>query len=1258
MNTPFYVNSIQQGVEKFRNYDEYPYTVPAYLFLNSLPLSTLREKYKTYNPSNLNNTVQNLDYIISTLKKFGAIHKVPYAWILKLGSIWHRYKTYIETDVDILDDCWTNFDQVTNFDPVTNNPERNYGLVINGANIDIVLEKDTVIGTETSTLINTGFYPKLINDFNVFYQGYQIYSGFTDTDIQNGFETGVTLNYVAEAIINEPEGFDNNNPMRDIRVIPWTVTVDNLIKTFTYPIPSQGSLLNQTFNECFIKEGNVDKLKIEVKGNRAMYDGSIRNFWASPHFGYFDLSKIKKPEYDEYIKFIYTDTETQQNFAFNNPQIGYNKISELFSAFDKDILDKFEQEFLKFSLPVYKYDVESLPENLSKTEKSFRNFHMLMREMMKVPKSQTTGSTGTEAVSKTQQMQTQQINSYIKQFLSFDYVFKYGNPSSFDKKLFYTFSNKEIVDGYTWEKYTETTPDALPTSGGTVNLLTSQTNYPEEWRTLRLYVGFSEIPELTYKNNGSFITDFFIDLNVGFNVLNIKNFAPIIKIYATQKLKQTQPQTSISPTPTPPVLPTTQFVGLIIQIFTLNDGDTITIYKINENKFAILRNIGQEIVFVGGQVPITDNPDNTPLVNEAITNVYGFTSQSPADPQYIAGITTPPTPQYPLVPSASNNWGQVSFINGMDEYLNTVDDFQGTVINNLMIRLRAKLPVITVENKSPIQQELDGSQTKLELWESFKATNDKWISGGDFKSKTIFEDLLLLDRASRNIGDKVLVDIFHLKEKLEKPNVKMSVLTFFQSILLRNNFMIMNIPSYVNFYNVQDAVKNAKPRPEGTTEFANTLFGTFLNVDYRQSSSKMVCFFVSKPSEHVDMKNNVDYRFKDDAFDLRRASDNPLVEDQIGKTDWDKSNKVVGFNVDIGTQNQSIFKSFNVGQEQGTSTAESLQIINDMANQSANRGGSSQNLSLYNIYKNRSYTCNVSMMGNALIQPTMYFNLRHVPMFNGPYMILSVDHNITPGHFETIIGGIRQPTASLPKIDQFVQTLRVNLLKSIQDKLKSEKTKDEGKTSNTTTNSISENQESTQELTTNPTSTSSANQVCTASTEYSTYVKSENVFKRNLNIVDMSEAVNEVLSTVSPNDTKLAHTIFAMMWLNGNGSSAGFTANNYNYAGIDLTSSWGQSGNAYFLKEYFCSSNNVPYVSFDSYFDIIEFLAKRWKSRMPSIKQDNYLEITKFIILNSKQEIKPESFYEDYEIVDLTNIETEVESAIRQYDQANRQLSL
>lgn len=72
--------------------------------------------------------------------------------------------------------------------------------------------------------------------------------------------------------------------------------------------------------------------------------------------------------------------------------------------------------------------------------------------------------------------------------------------------------------------------------------------------------------------------------------------------------------------------------------------------------------------------------------------------------------------------------------------------------------------------------------------------------------------------------------------------------------------------------------------------------------------------FMGKPSEQLDLKNNVDYRYRNDAFDLRRASDNPLVENQVGKKDWDKSNKVVGFNVDIGPQNQQIFKSFQVDQ--------------------------------------------------------------------------------------------------------------------------------------------------------------------------------------------------------------------------------------------------------------------------------------------------------------------------------------------------------
>ncbi len=35
----------------------------------------------------------------------------------------------------------------------------------------------------------------------------------------------------------------------------------------------------------------------------------------------------------------------------------------------------------------------------------------------------------------------------------------------------------------------------------------------------------------------------------------------------------------------------------------------------------------------------------------------------------------------------------------------------------------------------------------------------------------------------------------------------------------------------------------------------------------------------------------------------------------------------------------------------------------------------------------------VKSMGNAMIQPTMYFNLRYVPLFYGPYWITEVSHN-------------------------------------------------------------------------------------------------------------------------------------------------------------------------------------------------------------------------------------------------------------------------
>ena len=1245
LNTPMFINAIQEGITKQNNGEDSPFVTAAYLFINSLPLATLREKYKTYNASQTNNTTNDLDYIIATIKKFSAIHKVPYAWVLKIGSIWYRYKNDIQNNIDIMDGVWGNFDYIQNFDPINSDPTTTYSLLVNGNNVEIVLEDEVnfTIGGPTQTVINTGFYPRIINDFNLFYQGAEIFNGYTNTDIQTGIDNGVNLNVVSDAIINGTSGFDSSNPSRSLNLTPWSVTVDTEDGLFEYPIPSHGGLINQTFNECF--EGDIDnpKLRIEVSGNYAMYNGSVRGMWACPNYGYFDVSKLTKPDPNQYIKYINVDSEEQENHSFNGGTIGYNLISELFCAFDKNALDSFEKEFLNFAQSVTNYQSSTSTEGESIPKKSFKNFQMMMREMMKVPKNSSADLSETDIVAGIQQSQATQVNSFLKEFLNYDIVFKLGNPSGFDKKLFYTFSNREIKDGYSWDKYEE---NSLPTNGGVTTIADSVANNPDAWKALQLYVGFSEIEELSYTDNGSYITDFFVDLNIEFTDKNIENLAPIIKIYATQKLTQVQSGGSST------VLPNTEFPGQILQTYTLNDASTVTVYKNNDQKFVVLRSENGDTEFTGEQVEIGDPSDNTAIVNQAIETVYGFISQNSDDEQFVTNIDTSPEPQYPIVPDANSKWGNVTLINSMDEYLNQVDNFQSDTINNLMLRMRSALANVSAsQNKPPKPSELDGKQTKVELWESFKATNDKWIAGANFKEKTLFEDLLMLDRASRNVGDKVLIDIFKLKEKLVNINPKMTVFTFFQSILIENNFVIMNMPSYVNFYNVQDAVKNPKPKPEGTLEFGNTLFGTFLNVDYRDSSAKMVCMYSTKASEHVDIKNNVDYRFKDDAFDLRRASDNPLVENQTNKTDWDKSNKVVGFNVDIGTQNQSIFKSFEVSQESGQSTAESLQVINSMANQAGNRGGATQSTSLYNIYKNRSYNCNITMMGNALIQPTMYFNLRYVPMFSGPYMILEVNHNIAPGMFDTTIKGVRQPTAALPKVDQFIQTLKTNLIKKIQDRLKQET----DSTQTTATNVKTQSQQSYDSLNSNPANTFSENQTCSANTKYAQYTKEEPV-KSTATPQEVYGLVLSLAQSIFPNDIESAEIllklVFAKIYMSSF-ANPNFETYNNNYGGVDITEYWGPSSGI-FKKDsngnglFYCTSNNSPYVSFENLDDSIDFFVQRWKNRFNSSQfaSDEPELYAKFIFLNSVPNNSEENIWDTLSDVQKNNLISEYNDAL------------
>jgi hypothetical protein len=378
-----------------------------------------------------------------------------------------------------------------------------------------------------------------------------------------------------------------------------------------------------------------------------------------------------------------------------------------------------------------------------------------------------------------------------------------------------------------------------------------------------------------------------------------------------------------------------------------------------------------------------------------------------------------------------------TFRNNIDGIFNDDNNLYFEVFTGVMNFLINNLPSLEKSETQEISTVIEGYQSKVELYDMFKAVNDKWISSNDYNTKTLFEDFLFLDRANRNIGGDIYLDITVVNKYLKNISPKTNVFTVIDSIFKTHNFVTFSMPSYINFYNSYVPSKNETNNENGQNEFANNLFGTFTNVDYQETTAKLVSIYSEKPSNQLPIQSSKN-GYKDDGLNIDDPSDNDLRNPC--QKDFAKSNKVVGFSVDFQLQNQSVFESISVSQELGKATSESLASIDALANQSAGIQTSTQNVSLYNIYKDRSYSCTVDGFGNAMIQPTMYFILRNIPLFAGSYYITEVTHTITLDSFKTSFTGTRQSRNTLPRVENTFQTLKTQLLTTINSNLKNSKT--------------------------------------------------------------------------------------------------------------------------------------------------------------------------------------------------------------------------
>ena len=67
--------------------------------------------------------------------------------------------------------------------------------------------------------MDLGFYPRLMNDFNYFYNGLNLFSAYTSQEIQKDIDSEkLVVNYFPDGILNFPFGIDPADQNRNITI--------------------------------------------------------------------------------------------------------------------------------------------------------------------------------------------------------------------------------------------------------------------------------------------------------------------------------------------------------------------------------------------------------------------------------------------------------------------------------------------------------------------------------------------------------------------------------------------------------------------------------------------------------------------------------------------------------------------------------------------------------------------------------------------------------------------------------------------------------------------------------------------------------------------------------------------------------------------------------------------------------------------------------------------------------------------------------
>lgn len=326
--------------------------------------------------------------------------------------------------------------------------------------------------------------------------------------------------------------------------------------------------------------------------------------------------------------------------------------------------------------------------------------------------------------------------------------------------------------------------------------------------------------------------------------------------------------------------------------------------------------------------------------------------------------------------------------------------------------LRNNMPDIVNELETQMQAQIDEFKTikevKVSLYSYLKRIWDKWLAGnGEEKDGRIlweynkFKDRWhYIDSYYNKIGTEASINVLDFKRDIKNAyhQAGYSALSLMSSTYGHSGFNLMCTQSFMSMITDEKMKDIFKAIP-------------YKNIDFSDISSvpDFVVVYIYEPSSKLDLGD----KQPSDSFMI--GGDEVQLPEPIKSKTLMSGYKIPAFGVSVGKLYQSYFSNVSVSMESPQVTEHALQATFDIAEMAQNgKPYTVVGSDLFTVWSNNSYTCSVTMMGCAWIQPLMMFQLNNVPMFKGTYLIQKVSHNISQGQMTTTFIGTRMANVSTP----------------------------------------------------------------------------------------------------------------------------------------------------------------------------------------------------------------------------------------------------